>query len=158
MSVQDRNMSDQSSADRETLMKAVKRELARVVWDEKGGRVDRGRYDTLFRLNPEPMWIYDVETLGILDVNDAAVARYGYSRDAFLCLTVKDLRPREDVAKFMELTAELPHSDRTGPWRHVLRDGTRVQVLITSHSVNFDNHLARLVMAESLTEGSWPDI
>ena len=151
-------MSAQSSGEREKLMKSVKQELARVVWTETDGVVDRSRYHTLFRLNPEPMWIYDVETLMILDVNDAAVARYGYSRDEFRRLTVKDIRPQEDIPKFMELTAKLPHSDRTGPWRHVLRDGTTIQVLITSHSVTFDNHLARIVMAESLVEGFEPGV
>lgn len=102
------------------------------------------------------MWIYDVKTLRILDVNQAALERYGYSRDEFLGLTIKDIRPREDVPKFLELIADVPRSDRTGPWRHVLRDGTIIQVLITSHAVEFGEHTARLVMAENLAED--PDL
>lgn len=98
------------------------------------------------------MWIYDVETLQILDVNEAAIQRYGYSRPEFLELSIKDLRPPEDVPKFLELLPDTPTSDRTGPWRHVLKDGTIVQVLITSHSVNFRDRHARLVMAENLTD------
>lgn len=139
-------------------MKAIKRELAQHVWVERGDRVDRSEYMALFTANPVPMWIYDVETLNILAVNDAALARYGYSRDEFMCLTLRDLRPNEDVPKFMELTAELPNSDRTGPWRHVLRNGNVIQVLITSHAVTFENHRARLVMSESLSEDSEPDL
>ena len=146
------------SVDRQKLMKEVKQELLRHVWGETSERVESGRYRALFESNPVPMWIYDVETLEILDVNDAAVDRYGYSRDEFLCLTVKDIRPPEDIAKFMELTTSLPYSDRTGPWRHVLRDGTTIQVLITSHSVAFGNHTARLVMAENLSDVSDPDL
>lgn len=148
----------QSRAASEKLAQAIKRELVKRVWAESDDHLDRSRYISLFVANPVPMWIYAVETLAILDVNDAAVARYGYSREEFLCLTVKDIRPREDVAKFMELTIELPTSDRTGPWRHVLRDGTTIQVLITSHALVFDNHHARLVMAEQITDGSEIDI
>lgn len=101
---------------------------------------------------------YDVERLQILDVNEAAIQRYGYSRSEFLALTVKDLRPREDVEKFPELLPDTPNFDRSGPWRHMVKDGATIQVLITSHSVNFGNRDARLVMAESLTHNSDIDI
>ena len=49
-------------------------------------------YRELFEQNPNPMWVYDVETLGFLAVNDAAVAKYGYSRDEFLAMTIADIR------------------------------------------------------------------
>lgn len=95
-------------------------------------------------------------TLQLLDVNEAALQRYGYTGDQFLSLTIKDLRPAEDVPKFLELTHDLPHSDRTGPWRHRLKDGTVIQVLISSHSVKYADREARLVMAENLSES--PDV
>lgn len=138
--------------------KGIKRELAQRVWAERDARVDRNQYMALFMANPVPMWIYDVETLNILAVNDAALESYGYSRDEFMCLTLPDLRPPEDVPKFRELTAELPNSDQSGPWRHVVRNGNVIQVLITSHAVSFENHPARLVMSESFTEDSEPDL
>jgi PAS domain-containing protein len=104
------------------------------------------------------MWVYDVETLQILDVNEAAMQHYGYSRLEFHALTVKDLRPAEDVAKFLELLPDTPTFDRTGPWRHRLKDGTIIQVLSTSHSVKFGDRDARLVMAESLSHNPEPEI
>ena len=55
------------------------------------------RYRMLFERNPLPMWVYDVETLGFLAVNDAAVRHYGYSREEFLAMTITDIRPPEDV-------------------------------------------------------------
>lgn len=146
----------QTAADREALMKAIKLELKQQLWTEPRARPTYGRYLSLFILNPEAMWVYDVETLQILDVNEAAIQRYGYSRQEFLGLTIKDLRPHEDVPKFLELLPETPNFDRSGPWRHQLKDGTMIQVLITSHSVMFGNRNARLVMAESLTHN--PDI
>lgn len=146
----------ESRADRHALMVAIKKELATKLWTNQLEPVTYGRYLSLFHLNPEAMWVYDVKTLQVLDVNEAAVLRYGYTRDQFLNLTIRDLRPAEDVPKFLELTHDLPHSDRTGPWRHRLKDGTVIQVLISSHSVKYNDRDARLVMAENLTEN--PDV
>ena len=137
--------------EREALMHAVKLELKHHLWDEERSKPTYGRYLSLFILNPEPMWVYEVETLQILDVNEAALQRYGYSRDEFLTLTIKDLRPAEELAKFLELVHDSPNFDRSGPWRHAMKDGTVIQVLITSHSVSVGDRHARLVMAESLT-------
>jgi len=145
-----------TAADREALMKAIKVALQQQLWAEKQARPTFGRYRSLFILNPEPMWVYDVHTLQILDVNEAAIERYGYSRPEFLALTIKDLRPPEDLPKLLEMLPDVPNSDRTGPWRHMVRYGTIIQVLITSHSVRFGDRDARLVMAESLTHD--PDI
>jgi PAS domain S-box-containing protein len=146
----------QTAAEREALMKAIKAALKEKLWAETRERPTFGRYLSLFILNPEPMWVYDVHTLQILDVNEAAMQRYGYSRHEFLALTIRDLRPEEDVPKLLELLPGTPNSDRTGPWRHRLNDGSMIQVLITSHSVKFGDRNARLVMAQSLSQN--PDI
>lgn len=145
-----------TAADRTALMKAIKVALKQQLWSETRSQPTFGRYLSLFVLNPEPMWVYDVRTLQILDVNEAAIQRYGYSRPEFLALTITDLRPPEDVPKFLELLPDTRTSDRTGPWRHRLKDGSIIQVLITSHSVKFGDRSARLVMAESLTHN--PDL
>lgn len=55
------------------------------------------RYRLLFDNNPLPMWVYDAETLAILEVNEAAVAQYQYPRPEFLQLNIKEIRPPEDV-------------------------------------------------------------
>jgi len=145
-----------TAADRMALMKAIKVALKQQLWAETRSKPTFGRYLSLFVLNPEPMWVYDISTLQILDVNAAAIQRYGYSGAEFLALTIKDLRPLEDVPKFLELLPDTRNSDRTGPWRHKLKDGSIIQVLITSHSVKFGDRSARLVMAESLTHD--PDL
>jgi PAS domain S-box-containing protein len=149
---------DKTAAGREALMKAIKLELKQQLWTDADARPTYGRYLSLFIMNPEPMWVYDTQTLQILDVNEAALQRYGYTRDEFVGLTIKDLRPEEDIPKFLELTHELPNSDRTGPWRHRLKTGAIIQVLITSHSVAFRGRDARIVMAENLTDDSGIDL
>ena len=60
---------------------------------------DLGR--ALFRQNPHPMWVFDAETLAFLDVNEAAVQHYGYSRGEFLAMRITDIRPSEDVGDLM---------------------------------------------------------
>src|ERR1700704_6929333 len=139
--------------DFDELMASVNRELADRITREHAATVSERNYRTLFEGHPQPMWLYDVDTLAFLNVNDAAVAEYGYSRDEFLAMTIKDIRPPEDVSKFMELySGKSPSFDRTGPWRHLLKDGSTVQVLITSHDIKFGEHNARFVLAENLTE------
>jgi PAS domain S-box-containing protein len=139
--------------DFDRLMATVKHELADRLTKEQNAVVSERNYRQLFESHPQPMWLYDVHTLRFLKVNDAAVDRYGYTRDEFLAMTIKDIRPPQDVPKFLELTAApQPHYDKTGPWRHLLKDGSTVQVLITSHTTTFDDHEARLVLAEDLSE------
>lgn len=58
---------------------------------------DSASFRALFSANPLPMWIYDLETLAFLEVNDATVAKYGYSRDELLGMRITDIRPPEDV-------------------------------------------------------------
>ncbi len=128
-------------------------ELVDRLNSEQEAMVSARNYRMLFEGHPQPMWLYDVDTLSFLQVNDSACAHYGYSRDEFLTMKITDIRPPQDVAKFLELQATvLPLSDQTGPWRHLLRDGSIIQVLITSHAVPFGDHRARFVLAENLTE------
>ncbi len=139
--------------DFDRLMATLKRELADRLSSEQKALLSERNYRQLFDGHPQPMWLYDVNTLAFLEVNGAAVDRYGYSRDEFLAMTIKDIRPPQDLPKFLELTANpQPEFDKTGPWRHLLKDGSTVQVLITSHATTFAGHEARFVLAEDLTE------
>jgi PAS domain S-box-containing protein len=81
------------------------------------------------------MWIYDLETLAFLDVNEAAVEKYGYNREEFLGMTLKAIRPVEDVPRLLANVAQLrPALQHSGQWRHRLKDGTVIDVDITSHT------------------------
>ena len=111
------------------------------------------RYQQLFDANPEAMWVYDEETLRILAVNDAAVTRYGYREDEFLELTIEDLRPPDDVPALRKLVAEgLNRFGYSGHWRHRKRDGSVIEVDVTSHELTFAGRPARLVLARDVTE------
>jgi PAS domain S-box-containing protein len=138
--------------DFDTLMASVKRELAERLTSEQKAMISERNYRMLFESHPQPMWLYDADTLAFLKVNDAAVEDYGYSREEFLGMTIKEIRPPQDVPKFLELIANSPTFDRSGPWPHLLKDGSTIQVLITSHSIRFGERDARFVLAENLTE------
>lgn len=111
-------------------------------------------YRLLFVRNPQPMWVYDTETLRFLAVNDAAVARYGYTREEFLGMTIRDIRPAEDVKR---LEAELPQvtgPDSSGQWRHRKKDGSVIEVEVLSDDLPFAGRPGKLVAAADVTERS----
>jgi PAS domain S-box-containing protein len=109
-------------------------------------------YRMMFESNPHPMWIYDTDTLRFLYVNDAAVNWYGYSREEFLSMTFRDIRPAEDpnvlVDNVLKMAAGLYDS---GFWRHRKKDGTIIHVEIISHNMKVDGRDARVVLANDVT-------
>ena len=110
-------------------------------------------YRKLFEAHPVPMWVYDLESLAFLAVNDAAIDHYGYSRDEFLGMTITAIRPLEDVPALLANVARVTTGlDHAGTWRHRLRDGTIIDVEITSHVVEWGGRRAELVMALDVTE------
>jgi two-component system, sensor histidine kinase and response regulator len=116
-----------------------------------------GQRDAKFRLlfanNPLPMWVYDLETLRFLEVNDAAIAHYGYSREEFLGLGLIDIRPAEDILLLNEdLRTPRPSFQESGPWRHRLKDGRIIYVQIASHLTEWRERKAVVVVALDITE------
>ncbi|MCL7488816.1 MAG: PAS domain S-box protein [Desulfobulbaceae bacterium] len=116
-------------------------------------RRSEARYRELFESNPHPMWIYDIETLSFLAVNTAAVAHYGYSREKFLAMTIKDIRPPEDVPRLIEKVAGIRGElHDSGTWHHRREDGSIIDVEITSHALQHNDRPARLILAHDVTE------
>jgi hypothetical protein len=111
------------------------------------------RYRLLFDSNPQPMWVYDQQTLRFLAVNNAAIQSYGYSREEFLEMTLLNIRPEEDIPKLLAVTA-IPATrlNTDGPWRHRKKNGAVITVEITEHPLVFDNRDAGLVLAADITE------
>ena len=113
---------------------------------------DSASFRALFAANPLPMWIYDIETLGFLEVNDAAVAKYGYGRDEFLAMRLTDIRPSEDVPALIADVARVrPPLQPSGRWRHRLRSGEVIEVEISSHTLRIAGRAAALVVAQDVT-------
>lgn len=107
----------------------------------------------LFEKNPNPMWVFDRENLAFLEVNDAAVAHYGYSHEEFRQLRITDLRPSEDVPRLLTQAAKRPDGFReSGEWRHITKDGRIIDVDIASFYLEFKQRAAALVVARDTTE------
>lgn len=110
------------------------------------------RYRMLFENNPQPMWIFDEQTLAFLDVNAAAVAHYGYSREEFLSMTIRDIRPPEDLPDLLKDIAThqiTRHTD--GPWRHRKKDGTIIAVEITAMPIDGFGRPAKFISVADVT-------
>lgn len=104
----------------------------------------------LFDAIPNSVWVFDWETLAIKEVNQSAIENYGYSRKEFLALTIKDLRPSEDIPALMEHIRK--EKGTTGTWRHRKKSGELMDVEITTGVVQFDRREARLAVATDITE------
>jgi len=111
------------------------------------------KYRYLFKNNPLPMWIYDLQTLKFIEVNEAAINHYGYSKERFLSMSLKDIRPIEDVPE-LEKDVESTHYayNKAGVWRHKKENGEIILVEIISHLIDFDGIPSRLVLANDVTE------
>lgn len=113
-------------------------------------------FNTLFENHPTPMWVYDLKSLAFLAVNHAAIEKYGYSADEFHQMTLKDIRPESEIQRLeKDIAQKRPAWQRSGLWIHRLKDGTLIDVEITSHT--FENNekggsTSILVMAQDVTE------
>ncbi len=111
------------------------------------------RYRQLFHDNPLPMWIYETKTMRILEVNQAAEMQYGYSREEFLQMTLKDIRPREDWVKLRKAVRTSPPTYLySGTWQHLTKSGEKIYMDITSNPINYKGKKARLVMAKNVSK------
>ncbi|WP_339383248.1 response regulator [Oculatella sp. LEGE 06141] len=116
-------------------------------------RESEDRYRRLFERNPQPMWVFDAKTLAFLSVNQAAIDHYGYSESEFLSMTIQDIRPSEDVPVLTRIFSSLPEdADYKGVWKHQKKDGTLIDVEVSTRGETFAGRPARLVLINDITE------
>ena len=139
----------------ERLPFAVRRALAEVgertrrhLAEEDLRRRER-QYQVLFQGNPHPMWVFDLETLELLEVNEAAIHHYGFSREEFLKMKLNDLRVTEDVG--WGQTSEWGAQTEGMVWKHRRKDGGMMDMEIIWSPLAFEGRLAALTMATDIT-------
>jgi PAS domain S-box-containing protein len=119
------------------------------------------RYRALFELSPQPILVYELATHRIVAVNNASVTNYGYSREEFLSQRLGDLVPSQDILVFQRYIAtSMAMSAGNGPgrgltvarpWRHLLKDGSVIDVEVTSDDIVFDGRACRIVLSQDVT-------
>ncbi len=131
------------------------RGLARDVTEtkrfEEALRDSEERYRLLFESTPQPIWVYNEDTLTFLAVNEAATRTYGFTRDEFLSMTIDDIRPREDIPTLI-IKNDPNDLVISSPWRHKTKDDKTIYVEMSSHPVVFDGKNSRLVIVNDVTE------
>ena len=116
-------------------------------------RASEQSFRLMFAHNPLPMWVYDRESHAFLDVNDAALEKYGYAREEFLSMKIEDIRPPEDIPRFREYIETVSQTvHQVTQWNHRKKDGTILDVEVTAHDFPYRERPARLVLANDITE------
>jgi PAS domain S-box-containing protein len=137
---------------------AVSRDISERVRTEQLLREDEQRYRMLFASNPHPMMVFDLETFRFLEVNATALTLYGYSRDEFRAMTLRDIRPPEDFPRFDALVAKVKlgiHSvggKMPGVWRHRLKSGRVIDVEVVANRIEWDGRPAYIILVDDITE------
>jgi two-component system cell cycle sensor histidine kinase/response regulator CckA len=111
------------------------------------------RYRLLFNNNPIPSMAYDLQTLRVIAVNDAAITHYGHTEEEFLSLTITDLYTPEETPALLNVLAKVDQgTSQAGVWKHRLKNGSLIEVDITSHCLMLNNIKAHLILAHDITE------
>jgi len=111
------------------------------------------RYRQLFEDNPQPMWVFDYDTLRLLAVNNAAIRHYGYSREEFLSMSIADIGPPEEVPALLKAVNQARQGQELKTeWRHVRKNGSVIEVKVTRHNLIFDGKQAAMVLSTDVTE------
>lgn len=147
-----RNVLLRDEAGHVTAIEGIVRDITERKRSEEALRQSEANFRHLFANSPLPAWVYDLETLRYLDVNEAAVAHYGYSHEEFLALRITDIRPAEEVPRLRAYQAE-PHGElrNAGEWRHLTKEGRVIDVEIAAHELAFAGRPAVLVVAQDIT-------
>jgi len=112
------------------------------------------KYRELFHLSPIPMWVYDLENYSFLDVNEAAIRNYGYTLEEFKNITLKDIRPEEELEKFEKAarSRQVNQGLFANTFRHKKKNGELIFVSIQSNIIDFGGKKAGLVLATDITD------
>ncbi|HXB22654.1 MAG TPA: response regulator [Candidatus Solibacter sp.] len=129
-----------------------------ATWQERNRaeellRTSEEQYRLLFEANPNPMWVFDLETLQFLAVNLAAIEHYGFSRQEFMDMTIEEIRPKKEIERlWLELGKKEQGRHFSRTWQHRKKNGSIIDVAITSSVITFYGRRAKLVLAQDVTE------
>src|SRR5690606_22298742 len=112
-------------------------------------------YQDLFNLSPQPMWLYDTSSLSFLDVNYAAIVKYGYSLEEFKNMTLKDIRPKDQIHYLEDNVTNRAFNGSygfAGVFVHSIKSGENINVEVYSSDIEYNDKMVRLVLTNDVTE------
>jgi PAS domain S-box-containing protein len=119
---------------------------------EEALRDSEERYRSMFDSVPLPIIVYYLDTLSIIDINEAAIRYYGYTRNEFIEMTIKDIVPREDIPDLLKHSLKPDPSQARELWRHKKKNGTIIHVEVTAHALQFANKKYSIAIIDDVTE------
>ncbi|HEY3346376.1 MAG TPA: PAS domain-containing sensor histidine kinase [Nitrospirota bacterium] len=138
------------------LMLFIRREMTRREVVMKALENSEKQYRVLFDSNPNPIWVYDINTLKFLAVNKPAVQHYGYSMQEFMGIRITEMHPPDLMLSMMSMvydkTQESSEVCYAGTWKLICKDGSIITAEINTHNITFNGRGARLVLAVDVTE------
>jgi PAS domain S-box-containing protein len=140
------------ATDVNALIASVNRELVERQRAEAAAQLSEENYRLLFESNPNAMFVFDVETLRFLTVNNATVEAYGYTRSEFLSMTIEDIREPGQIPRLRSMIATQPEISQAGIWQHRRKDGSTFDAEVIAHAHEFNGRAARVVLALDVTE------
>ena len=131
----------------------LKNEISLRETAEKELKESESSFRLLFELNPQPMFVYDLDSMNIRAVNNSSIDIYKYGKEEFLSMTILDLQAPKEFTRLWKNLIEDPYSfQQTEIWDHKTKDGHIIQVEVHSHNLDFRNKNARLVLLIDITE------
>jgi PAS domain S-box-containing protein len=133
-----------------SIMYSIQRKKAIIALE-----ASENRFSNLFQLTPQPMWVFDTETYEFVQVNKAAIEKYGYSKEEFLSMTIMDIRPKEDISRVKKTLSKLDKEKKSvfnGSYRHCKKSKEIIDVEIFSNTVLINDKEYRSVIAIDITE------
>jgi two-component system, NarL family, sensor histidine kinase UhpB len=129
------------------LVKSIRYSIERKKAEEQV-LISEEKYRQIFYRNPFPMWITDKETLQILEVNESAIRKYGYTREEFLQLTLNDIQKHCSDFSLMALPTNPPRD----LWSHYKKNGEEMTIEFTSYPIDYFGRTALQVQVNDITE------
>jgi PAS domain S-box-containing protein len=134
---------------------ALSNDVTEKIKAEEELKTSEEKYRTLFMASPVSKWIYELDTLKILDVNAVAIEHYGYTREEFLNMTIMDVRPKEEVPALLAAqknVRKIGGTHDSGVFTHQKKDKTLMKVNVAGNSFNYEGKNCRMVVCTDVTE------
>lgn len=132
---------------------AIAKDISENLIKERALQISEQNYSYLFNNNPLPMWINDFHTKEFIEVNDATLRQYGYSKEELAKMTVYDIIAPENLEVYKNIGWDFstqPPNYR-GISLHQTKSGNIIIVDITAHQIEYQNRLVSLVLVHDIT-------